>query len=355
MNELAIMGSIAMIYGIVQRSALARRWRHVVLGLAFGAGATLSMMQPVQLMDGVIVDGRTLFIGFAGAFLSPVGAMVALGFGFVARIVIGGGGMWIGLLSMAIAGGMGMLWVQAGRWIRVRGAVEMLLLAAMISVSLLASLLLPEEVRWFSLSQMMPVLFLLNVVGALFLGALLQRERAASRLYREMRQEAETDPLTGLLNRRAFERRFDQARAGVRQAGTALLIVDLDHFKKVNDTFGHAVGDEVLRKAARVMHGSVRATDVVSRMGGEEFAILLPDTSVEEAVAIGQRLRERLYWSLNLGGAVPLRVTASIGAAHDRLHADTVHEMMRDADRALYRAKENGRNRLEGPDIRSAA
>ena len=157
---------------------------------------------------------------------------------------------------------------------------------------------------------------------------------------------AVTDPLTGLPNRRLFADRVEHALSRrVRSRGrTAVLFLDLDRFKLVNDGLGHAAGDAVLKAVGDRLSGGLRASDTVARLGGDEFGILLEDvTSLHEATATAQRVLNSLSQPLDLDGR-EVSVRASIGLALDQVGDDvTADELLRDADTAMYRAKANGR------------
>jgi two-component system, cell cycle response regulator len=161
-----------------------------------------------------------------------------------------------------------------------------------------------------------------------------------------LEQLAHTDPLTQLLNRRAMtERLTDEMERSLRfDSSLALLMVDLDHFKRVNDTFGHLVGDDVLREVSQLIRSTIRSTDVVSRYGGEEFMVLLPDTPHDAAVNFAERIRERLAehpFKAHEG----LALTASVGlASFPSARIESVDDLFVRADSALYRAKADGRN-----------
>jgi diguanylate cyclase (GGDEF)-like protein len=152
--------------------------------------------------------------------------------------------------------------------------------------------------------------------------------------------EARRDPLTGVLNRRAIETTL---KTDWDRGTAALIMIDLDHFKHVNDTFGHGVGDDVLRACAEAWGTSVRDGDLLGRLGGEEFFFVLPRTSADEARVIAERLRASTE-ALDVGG-VGGWLTASFGVVEwspDELWGDA----LRRADRALYMAKDSGRNRV---------
>ncbi len=162
---------------------------------------------------------------------------------------------------------------------------------------------------------------------------------------------AATDPLTGLPNRRGFEARAGAALGAARRAGRpcAVAVLDLDHFKAVNDAHGHAAGDAVLRGLAQALRAGIRAGDVPGRLGGEEFAILLPGVTADEATALAERLRLALPSAVPHPAGGDARVTASIGiaAVPPGRPARALAVALARADRALYAAKRGGRDRVE--------
>lgn len=177
-------------------------------------------------------------------------------------------------------------------------------------------------------------------------------ERALKRAHEELALIASSDPLTGLANRRRFETIFDQEwhRAERERHGLCLAMVDIDHFKGVNDTFGHLVGDECLRRVAMVIKANLPpAVGLAARYGGEEFVLLLPNTSAVQGQALCARIHEDLErepWSAVAPGLD--RVTVSIGLCIARAPQEaSMAGLIRIADEALYRAKSSGRNRTE--------
>ncbi len=172
----------------------------------------------------------------------------------------------------------------------------------------------------------------------------------------ELRRIAQVDFLTGAATRRGFCLELDKAISRyVRHGrGSALLTLDIDHFKKVNDSFGHPAGDRVLRAVGTRMERLVRASDLVGRLGGEEFGILLTDGSLEEAMLAAERFRHAIE-ELVVDHEPPLRVTASFGIAVLDDESHTAEDWLAAADRALYEAKRGGRNRWSvAPEYRGA-
>lgn len=170
------------------------------------------------------------------------------------------------------------------------------------------------------------------------------------RLYRQTADQAVRDGLTGLLNhRRLHERMKEELSRSLRyQHPMTLLMIDVDYFKRYNDTYGHQQGDEVLRILAQILRQNVRHSDIVGRYGGEEFAVVLPETSKGPAVTLAQRLCEVVASTPFPGrrGGPPVRCTISVGVASYPEDGLTVSELIATADAALYRAKRFGKNRV---------
>lgn len=210
---------------------------------------------------------------------------------------------------------------------------------------------------------------------ALRINKMLKRKRLADALRRSDEQSYElamTDDLTGLFNRRYADRYLAglTARPDRSAAEFCIVLVDLDHFKAVNDTYGHATGDIVLRDVARRLAGNLRACDLLARYGGEEFLIVLPDTPPETAEVMAERLRRAIcLQNVELSDGLEVPVTVSMGIASGTLCSKAMEQrtgtfdlaepapesvfmpVFKAADAALYRAKDNGRNRVEVSDV----
>lgn len=166
----------------------------------------------------------------------------------------------------------------------------------------------------------------------------------------ELVKQASTDPLTGLQNRRSFfanaERELARLQRGKVSHG-ALIMIDLDHFKRINDTYGHGIGDDVLRHLAGTLMRTLRRSDYASRLGGEEFAVLLPDTSEEQGMRLAERLRVSIAEAVVSTPTGDIFFTASMGLTILDGADPNIDTALARADDALYRAKEGGRNRVE--------
>jgi two-component system cell cycle response regulator len=181
----------------------------------------------------------------------------------------------------------------------------------------------------------------------------LRKKRYADRLRHNVQLSLEmaiTDQLTGLHNRRYMSRHLDNLVETAKKTGKpiAFVIMDIDYFKAVNDTYGHDIGDEVLKEFASRIAANVRGIDLACRYGGEEFVVVMPDTDMEYAYAVSERLRHSIETTPFRVSRAPhtLSLTISIGIAAAEGEKDSVDALLHRADQALYRAKKTGRNKV---------
>ncbi len=195
---------------------------------------------------------------------------------------------------------------------------------------------------WLTVLSFEALLFTISIA---FILLAMAKERTEFR----HRTAAMVDPLTGIANRRSFLQDAAQLakRHGANPLPTAVLLIDLDHFKSINDRFGHALGDRVLEIFADSARQSVRSSDLLGRLGGEEFAAVLSDTSRDKAVGVAERIRESFAQAAQEVDNRPIYATVSIGLVHCQEAALDVAGLLAQADQALYIAKERGRNRVE--------
>lgn len=169
----------------------------------------------------------------------------------------------------------------------------------------------------------------------------------------QLKELSQTDALTSLANRRCLMEilavEYERSQRNI--TPFSLLMIDLDHFKKINDTYGHQEGDVVLRSLSELMLSHLRQYDTAARFGGEEFSLVLPETDPVEAAGVAERMRKAIAGMSFTGAIAKLKITASIGVATvPKPQIQSVDEMLRAADDALYEAKSNGRNRVEVAD-----
>lgn len=205
----------------------------------------------------------------------------------------------------------------------------------------IATTILLSPIQWGALAH--PFIF-----GILFgiLGSVRQhKDEEVRKLINELRLMSIVDPLTGLSNRRYFTHQFEDELARIQRKNSplALIFLDLDHFKIVNDTHGHRIGDEILKLTASHLQSSCRPYDIPARWGGEEFIILLPGSNEQMAYLFAERIRQN--FTRKLSSTAPLTVTVSIGVTEYQ-PGDTLEMFIDRADKALYHAKASGRNKV---------
>jgi len=171
---------------------------------------------------------------------------------------------------------------------------------------------------------------------------------AMNQMNAELEQLSRTDGLTGLLNRHTWEKEVDMEFRRIFRSGrtSSLVMVDIDHFKKINDTYGHLAGDEVIRQISSVLMSTQRETDISGRYGGEEFGVLLLDTDGEGACYFSERLRAAVEGLVITSGDHEIRCTISIGIAEISEYLEVHEQWINQADKALYASKAGGRNRF---------
>ena len=279
---------------------------------------------------------------------------------------------FIGLyLALSVVWGLGALWVMPGALgyeaivfaflMGMAGGAAVTYGIHKLSVLSLAFIMAPITFSFALRGD--TVHYVMALAGVVYVAAIYRANRVLAHYFTESQQLAlelaiardkaeqlaRIDTLTGLCNRRAF---YEQGESLVRQAlrydkPLSLILLDIDHFKAVNDAHGHAAGDLVLQALARVLLETPRQTDVAARLGGEEFALVLPETALADATNLAERLRARLADKVRVplnGGEI--RFTASFGVAQCE-ERDTLDTVVARADAALYRAKEAGRDRVE--------
>jgi len=340
---ISLLAMMAIAFGVVERQTWPRHLRSVLQGMIFGIGAIAAIMAPAHLGVGVMVDARGIIIGFAAAFGGWPAALVAVVIGGGYRLWLGGMGAMPGTAGIILAGLLGLSWRY---FLRPRSRVQarhLVVLGLVVSCYLLTGIGMGYASLWALLSVIGPYMVSTSVIGAVLLGLFVERELRQIDRELQWKMHALTDPLTGLPNRRGFERGMEGLRTP--DTPSALMAIDLDHFKAVNDTHGHAAGDYVLQRVSMVLRNCLRNRDLLSRLGGEELAVLLPETDAALARVIGERLRRAIDEMELLWEGQPIHVTASFGVA-TALGTLPMVELFQQADAALYSAKHGGRNRV---------
>lgn len=324
-------------------------------GLLFGIYGTVLMNYSFPLNETTIVDLRHLAIVTAAVYLGGLASVISGLVISILRIIM------FGMSSAAIDAafvmtiiGLSGVYFAYAPWSRLTKIITMNLLG----MTLIFVILMLNTTSMNSLLKVYPLQMTISFVGGIFIYFIAEFINKSNEMLFLLERKATTDHLTNLSNRRQFEKslEFELERAREYKQKLSLLVIDIDRFKKVNDTFGHTSGDAVLKQLGQLLIEHARSADIVSRNGGEEFAILLLDCGNHQAMAIAESIRqsvEKYHFALPDGNTI--RLTISIGVAVFPDHCDDRddNDFFEQADRALYEAKNTGRNRVCAIPLRS--
>lgn len=350
MQAVGITAALAIGFGVLRRCSLPDWQRSALIGVMFGLGAVVLSFSPAQLAPGVVVDGRAIFVGFAAAFAGPPAFIAAAVVNAIARIwLVGGLGTPMHVVGPVIAGAMGLLWERF--ILKKHGASPgtLALLGLMISSTALLLFVLPFEIALPIFLSGWPLMMLASVAASVSFGLFLRRELDQVEREALLKKAAFRDELTGLHNRRSFDAEVTTALK--KTDPLFMFMIDVDHFKHINDRYGHAFGDHALRVLTSSMKATVRSHDIVGRLGGEEFGILSTALDVDQARSLADSLLASARSVAISHRGTPVALTVSIGVSQAR-SGDSASRVFVAADKALYRAKRSGRNRYEfSPDV----
>ncbi|MCK5931445.1 MAG: diguanylate cyclase [Fulvimarina manganoxydans] len=347
-DGMGLMALLALAYGSIGRVLDRGRGYAEAIGLVFGLGAVAATLGgATSPLEGSYCSLPYVIVALAGGFAgwrsaTLAGFMASIAFYFVGDIEAASA-----VLAIAGSAVIGLAWRRFTRPQAGGSAFDFVSLALMLAANIMFFGALGSSVS-VSGAPVLSSTLLTCLVAVLSLGWMMRREDRLRRREGELRIDALTDPLTGLGNRRAFEALLKVELAAIARQGVPLsmLLLDVDHFKRINDTHGHETGDRVLKRLAFVLRQNVRDADYVFRLGGEEFCVLLPGASRAAAVKVAERIR-RVTGSANLGSADRLlSVTFSIGVSTARTSAIPHIRLYASADSALYQAKTDGRDRV---------
>lgn len=342
-HGISLLALIAIAFGQIERQPWPRLMRSVTQGMMFGCGAVIAMMAPARIGDGMMVDSRALIVGFAAAFGGWPAALMAALIGAGYRLWLGGLGALPGAIGIAAAAVLGLGWRYFLRPKTRIKARHLVVLGLVVSCYLFTGIAMGYSSMATLLGIIAPYIAGASVFASVLLGLFVDRELNQIAREEAWKTRALTDPLTALPNRRAFERGIAGLRLEHKES--SLLIIDLDHFKTVNDTHGHAAGDYVLQQVSMILRANMRNRDLLSRLGGEELAVLLPDTGAVTAQQIAERLRASIEALDIIWEGQTIGITASFGVSV-ALGSTPSRDLFVQADAALYAAKRNGRNRV---------
>ncbi|GGO06086.1 GGDEF domain-containing protein [Saccharibacillus kuerlensis] len=319
------------------RFALKPKLLNQLSGIVLGFFGVLQMLFTFELPNGILLDFRQLSI-MAAAFIG--GPWIAL----LASVVMGAGRLLIagGLTPESLFGlaAIMLMYLVTLPAFLVKGSFERKWFFTTLGATVLVCVLLLYGLGTSDIPLVL-ALSMIQAAGCVFTYLMLRYLRMTREMQEALKREIEHDFLTGLYNSRGFETRYRLAAAS--NSPFALLLIDIDHFKQVNDTYGHPAGDAVLKQLGKIIRNSVRKTGYASRKGGEEFAVILP-CDAKQAVDFAENLRGQIEQSPFLlpDGRI-INVTISVGIGLSSRFSET--ELFEQTDRALYRAKQEGRNR----------
>jgi diguanylate cyclase len=343
---LYITGLISQKYKI--RLHALKRKVHWVGGALFGAYGTVIMYYSIPVGPNTIADLRHLAVVATATYIGGSAALMATLCMCVGRLLL------FGVTPQAIVSAVSMVLIGLGcallsrlSWSRLPKLIAMNVFAlGVIFFSLMINL---NDI--YDVLDVYPLQFVISMVGGCLLYLIAESINTSNELLFRLEHTSFTDHLTNLSNRRQLELSLKEKLPEARQRHEHLsvLVLDIDHFKEVNDTYGHAAGDVVLRQLGQILMEKCRSFDVVTRSGGEEFTVLLPDCSFRHALHVAdQILRGVDQHDFVLSDGLILKVTVSIGVTS---FPDTGDDMsgvalLEQADKALYEAKNSGRNRV---------
>ncbi len=321
-------------------------WSHqLVSGFVFGAGAIVSMLDPILIVEGYRADARYLFISLISAFGGALAASIAILLAVTARFMIGGTGTDIGVVFTVLAALLSWYWGVSSRSMNKRpfGSWIILLLAVSFPIAVGFVIGYPNT----AYPALMRGIF--ASISILVFGKLMEAEKRRATRERELNKAAGLDFLTQLPNRRALNE-FLLCPPVNENTGRFFLAIDIDHFKDINDKYGHQVGDDVLRALGMQLKSFIKQDNFVARTGGEEFVVIFHASTFDEGRQIAEQLRSKLCLNYEVDGDF-FPVTASLGCVFVEGEELDASSALMLADKALYEAKRSGRNQshfLEG-------
>ncbi|WP_176084422.1 sensor domain-containing diguanylate cyclase [Martelella sp. HB161492] len=345
-GKLGIAAVVVLIYRMIRHSGIPVGWSELATGIAFALGAIASMINPLEIAPGIMIDARNVMVAMATVFGGFWAGLLAAVLVTGARVLIGGAGVEIAVLSIMIS-------LAAGLAYRgLKGQRHNLIGLGLVGLSLSITfatpfLFLPSATVLPLLQSTWVAITVSNIAGAMIMGGALAAEDRLENAYGELRLAAMTDPLTGLKNRRQLDRLINSWHAGAFAADTIFtaMLIDVDHFKSVNDAHGHSLGDDVLKEIAGIVSRRVRRNDLAVRFGGDEIVIIMPDCSARRGLAVAEGIRGKVAQTSFYAEGELFSVTVSIGVAAHSASTAGLSRLLDAADRALYRAKAEGRNR----------
>lgn len=347
-TNLAIVVSLLFLYShIFSTSPLTKDstfLRKILLGVVGGLFSNILMQYGIRI-DTTIVDLRHIPIILLAFFGGSLPAFIGMVLVIIGRFFIGVNTSAYASVILMVLITLFSILISSQRISKKNKVIWMLTFSNIIFTFVIIYLVNDLSL----LVKLIPLYWIISYIAGFLSFYILDFIRKSQFLLEKYKSESTTDGLTGLNNVRKFDEVFNSLLNELNKSiqSFSLLYIDIDFFKKINDTYGHSEGDLVLKRLGTLLTVSTRNFDIVSRNGGEEFTILLPDTSVARAMDIAEHIRktvENTEFPLSGGGVI--KVTVSIGVASYKDTTDNPSMLIEDADKALYVAKKTGRNKV---------
>ncbi|MCA1031503.1 diguanylate cyclase [Bacillus timonensis] len=316
----------------------------LLFGAANGVLGIVLMFNAIQVTEITIVDLRHIPAIIAGIYGGWISATISVIFITIGRF-------WLGVNASSFAAVILMSCILIGILFLLRlkknNYIKTIFMAAF--SSLVFTIIIPFLVKDIKvLSILIPAYWIISIIGGLVAIYITEYLQNTNKLFKTYQEQSTIDFLTGLGNVRYFDDCYNKLseRSKEREEELGLLFLDIDFFKKINDTYGHNDGDLVLQQIGEILKYTTREYDIVCRNGGEEFSVMLPDTSIEKVKQVAERIRKTIEAStFSLSGGKNINITVSIGISHYS-NSNNLEKLLDEADIALYEAKNTGRNRI---------
>ncbi|RDI45625.1 GGDEF domain-containing protein [Falsibacillus pallidus] len=351
--NLGLMITIIYLTGFFYKQFLVKindRLKEYILVLIAVFTGWISMIYGIHLTSSVIFDLRFIPIILAALYARNAQQLIFTGLGIgLMRFTFGvTDAAWIGFLNVCLISMAGLILSLVSRsWSYQKKMWWMVIGLNVINTAFIVAFgVLPAE---DTLKLIMPIVFPINILLSLLL-VWIVKDLTMEYVYKlELIEKASIDPLTQLYNRRAFMRYYNDYTDSEEEIPPfSVAFIDIDHFKKVNDTYGHIFGDKVLQKVSSIISENLRDIDIVARYGGEEFVVILPNCAEEDAIKVMERIRVVLAEEPLMINRISTAITVSVGIAS--LPDIKKENLLMAADKALYRAKNSGRNQVFSAD-----